>query len=63
MKKDITMYSDDELSLMVFNDEGLYEIRGSSYFMEFLEDNFEFTADQRAVLEFDLGEEEAGEVC
>lgn len=61
MKKDIREYSENELSMLVFNDEGLYRMRRRSYLIEVLRDNFIFTDEQLEVLEKDLREEERGE--
>ena len=54
MKKNITKHGDSELSLMVFNDEGLYAIRHNQDLMEVLDDNFVYTEKQRKELEWDL---------
>ena len=56
-KKDITQYSDNELSLMVFNTEGLYNMRGTFYLEEFLNDNYVYTARQWQVLQWELEED------
>lgn len=56
-REDLTEYSDAELSLRVFNDEGLYRLRRRSYFIEELEQIFIFTEEQREELENDLKEE------
>lgn len=58
MKHDLRFYSDNELSLMVFNDEGLYNIRKSTFLFELLEEQFLFTEKQKEVLEDDLESEE-----
>ena len=56
--QDITMYGDDELSLMVFNDEGLYLIRDDVfYLLEVLEENFTFTDEQKDVLLQDINDD------
>lgn len=57
-KQDLTVYSDDELSLLVFNDEGLYRMRrNKKALIEHLSDIFIFTSDQLNVLETDLNED------
>ena len=53
---DVTQHSDNELSQLVFNDEGLYLIRHDS---DFLSDMVTFTDAQLAVLVTDLAEDEA----
>lgn len=57
-KQDITQYSDDELSLIVFNDEGLYRFRNSASLEDTLRDFFIFTDEQLQVLKDDLENEE-----
>ena len=58
-KQDITEYSDDELSLIVFNDECLYKMRRNrKSLIESLEDFFIFTSDQLEVLNNDLDSDE-----
>lgn len=54
MKQDLTQYSENELSLLVFNDEGLYLMRRKSYFFETLEEFFIYTPEQLDVLKEDL---------
>lgn len=56
-KQDLTEYSDQELSLMVFNDEDLYRMRRSFGFVEYLREVFIFTDDQLEVLKVDLRED------
>jgi len=53
-RKDITQYSEAELSLLVFNDEGLYSIRHQPQLIEVLHDCYEFTDEQLATLQGDL---------
>ena len=54
-KKNITGYSDEELSLLVMNDEGLYNLRHNQDFLkEVLDSCFMYTPNQLAVLEYDL---------
>ncbi len=58
-KQDIRHHSENELSLLVFNDEGLYRMRRNSQFIGFLNDHFIFTDEQLEILEQDLLDEEA----
>jgi len=51
---DITMHSDNELSLLVFNDESLYLMRNRSGFLGLIKETFKFTPDQFQVLMDDL---------
>jgi len=51
MKQDLTLYSDDELSLIVMNDEGLYLQRKLPNFISTLKEIFTFTPEQLAVLQ------------
>ena len=54
----ITEYSDQELSLMVFNDESLYNARHSIGFIEsIINELFIYTDEQLEVLEEDLKED------
>ena len=57
-KQDLTEYSENELSLHVFNDEGLYRLRRSRDLKSILEDYFIFSDEQWEVLETDLNEDE-----
>lgn len=57
-KTDLTEYSDNELSLHVFNDEGLYRMRRRRDFMDTLREFFIFTDEQEEVLKQDLQDEE-----
>ena len=57
-KQDLTEYSDSELSLMVFNDEGLYRMRRRPGLKELLEEYFVFTEEQWEQLENDILEED-----
>ena len=52
--QDITMYSDDELSMIVFNDEFLYNGRHKSYFIKEIEEFFIYTPEQLEVLIQDI---------
>lgn len=55
MKKDITMYSDEELSLLVFNDETLYNMRYRiNNLLYHLNEFYIFNQDQLNVLIVDI---------
>ena len=54
MKTDLTGYSENELSLNVLNDEGLYLIRHKPELKEMLNTLFIYTNKQMEVLEQDL---------
>jgi hypothetical protein len=56
-KQDITLYSDNELSLIVFNDEYFYNHRHRRDLIPMLQDMFIFTDAQLKVLEEDLEED------
>ena len=56
-KQDITMHSDDELSLLVMNDEALYNQRHSRLFIRLLQDLFIYNDDQYKVLKQDLADD------
>lgn len=56
-KTDLRHYSDQELSLLVFNDEGLYRMRNSGVFIDILKEYYIFTDDQLEVLQHDLNDE------
>ena len=59
--QDLTQYSDQELSLVVFNTEYLYHLRhNESALFEVLDESFVYTDDQRAELIQDI-EDEANE--
>lgn len=53
-RQDLTDYSDQELSLLVFNDEYLYTRRHSRGFKELIDSLFSYNIDQWQVLEQDL---------
>lgn len=54
-KQDLREYSDSELSLIVFNDEGLYRMRrNKTALLETLNELFLYNSDQLAELEQDL---------
>jgi len=55
--QDITMYSDDELSLIVFNDAYLYNTRFFSWFIDNLEVDFTYTEKQLEVLKQDIADD------
>ena len=60
--KDITMYSDDELSLIVLNTESWYNYREERRaLIEMLEEVYIFTGEQEAVLIQDLNDDMCGE--
>ena len=54
MKQDLTGYSDSELSLLVFNDEGLYRKRHRRGFVSLLDELFIYTTAQLEELLTDL---------
>jgi hypothetical protein len=57
--EDITRYSDDELSLIVFNDEYWYGQRKNTKVLEYnLRECFKFTDEQLQVLRADIATEE-----
>lgn len=57
-KTDLTQYSDNELSLLVFNDEGLYKIRHNKFLMAIALDTlFIYTDEQYDQLVVDLEED------
>jgi len=53
-KIDLTQYTDNELSMVVFNDSGLYRMRHDSDLISELEEVFTFTPCQLLVLLDDL---------
>ena len=56
--QDLTQYSDDELSLQVFNDEGLYSMRhDTGNLLEVLEEIFTYSFEQMEVLLTDLADD------
>lgn len=57
--EDLTQYTDDELSLRVFNDEGLYNIRHTAGLADALDSLFIYTNEQLSVLQTDLRGEES----
>lgn len=58
MKQDLTEYSDNELSLLVFNDEWLYRQRNRRGFIDTLKEFFLFTDEQLETLKQDLEDED-----
>ena len=54
MRTPLKSYSDEELSLRVFNDEGLYRIRHTHDLFDVLRELFTFTVEQRDELIDDL---------
>lgn len=57
-KQDLTEYSDNELSLVVFNDEYLYKLRRSKRsLLSEIEESFEYTPKQLEVLLNDIDED------
>ena len=54
MREALETYSDRELSLRVFNDEGLYSERHTAGLMDLLNEIFTFTDAQRRELVWDL---------
>lgn len=59
-KQDLREYSDNELSFIVFNDEGLYLIRHTSFLEDYLNDIFIFTQGQLNQLKLDLIDDKVG---
>lgn len=53
-KTDLTEYSDQELSLLVFNDESLYNERHKRGFLNLIEELYIYTDEQMDVLKIDL---------
>ena len=57
-RTDITHYSDNELSLMVFNDEYLYSERTNEpYLIALINEQYKYTEEQMKVLKSDLEED------
>ena len=55
--KDLTMFSDDELSLQVFNDQYFYsEIDDPRYLMALIKEEFVYTSKQMQTLVDDLND-------
>jgi len=53
----ITQYSDEELSMVVFNTEFLYNMRHDNDLWEILDEGYLYTVEQREQLEKDLAED------
>lgn len=53
-REDLTHYSDDELSLRVFNDEYLYTMRNRRGLFKILEEQFIYSKVQRNILIEDI---------
>ena len=53
-KQDVTMHSDDELSLIVMNDEFFYTQRHDRGFLSLVSESFIYTSEQLDVLTQDL---------
>ena len=56
-KQDVTMQSDDELSLIVMNDEYLYKGRHRRNFINEIKEMFTYTDAQLDVLKQDLADD------
>lgn len=56
-KTNLTSYSENELSLNVFNEESLYRVRHTACLMDIIDETFEYTEDQKEVLLKDLAED------
>ncbi len=61
-KQDLRQYSDNELSLLVFNDEDLYKLamRNPNRLLDVINDLFMYTEEQLNELKNDLNEEQKG---
>lgn len=55
---DLTEFSDQELSLQVFNDEALYSVRKEKWFLDFIKDRFFYTKMQLEILIGDLTDDD-----
>ena len=53
-KQDLREHSNSELSLLVFNDEGLYNDRHKPWFIDSLDDLFIFSSEQLKELKQDI---------
>jgi|CXWL01.1.fsa_nt_gi predicted nucleic acid-binding Zn ribbon protein len=56
-RQDLTLHSEDELSLIVFNNESLYRQRNNPRLENILEQYFNFTIEQFQVLAQDIQDE------
>lgn len=54
MRQSLYRQSDDELSLIVFNDYSLYLMRHEKSFIRYLSGIYQYTKKQKAVLKADL---------
>jgi hypothetical protein len=54
MRQNITQHSDSELSLLVYNDETLYNMRHDTELLDYLNELFIFREEQLLELETDL---------
>lgn len=54
MRQSLYRQSDHELSLIVFNDYGLYQMRHEKGFIRILSEIFQYTNKQKAILKADL---------
>lgn len=59
--EDLTQYSDQELSLRVFNTEWLYRMRSQNALFEALDGAFIYTEEQKEILIQDLKDDEEEE--
>ena len=59
--QDLTTYGPHELSLRIFNEESLYQIRHDEDLLEILSGVFIWTDGQEGQLITDLGEDQEGE--
>lgn len=59
-RQDLREFGDNELSLVVFNDEGLYNLRNTKGFMCIVMGLYLVTDKQLNVLEDDLTDEDEG---
>jgi hypothetical protein len=55
--QDITQYSDNELSRLVFNDEYLYWSRRKPFLKDIIDQSYIYTDEQWATLQQDLEDE------
>ena len=54
MRQSLYRQGDDELSLIVFNDFNLYQIRHNKHFIRYLSQIYQYTNKQKAILKADL---------
>lgn len=60
--QDLTQYSDQELSLIVFNDGYLYNQRHKAWLMDIINEMYRYTPEQLAELEQDLEDDSNEEI-